>query len=60
VRSFDNQLDLFRDDPRLAASQWRTAAEKSLEQFPKDLARHRYYLNQAEELEKQCTPTLPD
>lgn len=37
---------------RVAAA-WRKAAEASREQFPNDEKRYRYYMDEAERLEKQ-------
>ena len=51
MRSDTTQQDLYRDDPRRLAQQWRAAAEASAQQFPRDTARRDYYLAEADRLE---------
>ncbi|ADV26978.1 hypothetical protein Psesu_1128 [Pseudoxanthomonas suwonensis 11-1] len=51
MRSDTTQRDLYRDSPQKQAQQWRAAAEASLQQFPNDTRRYRYYTEQAERLE---------
>lgn len=51
MRSEDN-LYIFRDDPKRLVELWREAAETSRQQFPGDERRYNYYLAKAEELEK--------
>lgn len=51
MRSDTTQLDIYRDSPKAQAQHWRAAAEASLQQFPHDTERHRYYIENAERLE---------
>ena len=51
MQSDTTQRDLYRDDPRRQAQQWRAAAEASAQQFPHDTARRDYYLAEAKRLE---------
>ena len=46
------QLDILRDSPARQAEAWRAAAESAKQQFPNDVARYRYYADEAERLER--------
>lgn len=55
MRSDTTQRDLYRDDPRRHAELWRIQAETWRAQYPNDEWQYRYYINEAERLEAQCT-----
>lgn len=56
MRSDNNQLDVFRDDPRRIAAAWRASADHALQdvQFSERerKERHDYYAAKADELER--------
>ncbi|WP_369916514.1 hypothetical protein AB8810_11010 [Xanthomonas sp. NCPPB 3005] len=60
MRSDNNQLDVFRDDPATKAEQWRIAAETCAKQFPGDERRLRYYQEQAEQAEQFARAAQPE
>ena len=50
----DQQTDIFRDARQVHIDAWRAAAETARQQFPNDTARHTYYTEQAERLERSA------
>jgi len=50
----DQQTDAFRDAVDVHIKAWRAAAETARQQFPHDTARHSYYTQQAERLERSA------
>ena len=50
----DQQTDIFRDARQVHIDAWRAAAETARQQFPHDTARHTYYYEQAERLERSA------
>ena len=50
----DQQLDLINHNDARMAEAWRAAAETARQQFPHDTARHSYYTEQAERLERSA------
>ena len=50
----DQQLDLINHGDARIAEAWRAAAETARQQFPHDTARHTYYTEQAERLERSA------
>ena len=50
----DQQLDLINHGDSRMAEAWRAAAETARQQFPHDTARHTYYTEQAERLERSA------
>ena len=50
----DQQLDLINHGDARMAEAWRAAAETARQQFPHDTARHTYYYEQAERLERSA------
>lgn len=48
-----DQTDIFRDAAQVHIQAWREAAKAARAQFPNDTARHDYYTQQADRIERE-------